>query len=264
MLDTSLELCCWYSPPPTSPIVPVSGSWCRCQVAHLPLSYWPIGSQYCSMRPIRGLDWPSSDRDQALHHRPGVTVNTWLAHNYHYTLARQIWGVPASENEPGCIIMLTFTEMHLSPAHWTPDFDRPTYFSLTGFISMCLIQFRASFVYPSILILTPITLVQPGHDHDALLTAGEMSGPALGPDWSSDRHLSAQSALTLCSLLSLLSISQWPEPSSLCSFTQRCRLKSLFCVLIWECFCKRFDPTFTVTLLDTWQRCPSPGCALCQ
>ena len=114
------------------------------------------------MWPIRGLDWPSSDRDQALHHRPGVTVNTWLAHNYHYTLARQIWGVPASENEPGCIIMLTFTEMHLSPAHWTPDFDRPTYVSLTGFISMCLIQFRASFVYPSILILTPITRVQLG------------------------------------------------------------------------------------------------------
>ena len=225
MVDTSLELCWWCSPPPTFPIVPVPGSWCRCQLAHPPLSYWPISSQYCSMRPIRGLDWPSSDRDQALHHSPGVTVNTWLAHNYHYTLARQIWGVPASENEPGCIIMLTFTEMNLSPAHWIPDFDRPTYFSLTG----CFHMFNSALG----IICLSLHLDLDSHHPSAAeawawpwcssYSRGDVR-PALGPDWSSAHHLSALSALTLLSLLTvliLLSVSQWPEPSSsLCSFTQ--------------------------------------------
>ena len=150
---------------------------------------------------------------------------------------------------------------HISHAHWIPDFDTPTYISL---LLQFLIQLWASFVCPSsILILTPLTRVQlvAGHDHDALLTAGDMSDLWL-IIWS-------PFVCPVCphSLCSLLCVSKWPKLSLSPTLKLYPALRGsadlcFLCLDVRMLFCKRFDPTFTVTLLDTWQRCP--GCALCQ
>ena len=110
---------CLYSPlHPPDLLCRCLGHDALCQLAHPPV--WHGDQSEASMGygwPIRGEYCPSSDRDQALHHRPGVTMNTWLGHNYHYTLPRQIWGRPASGISESALLVLTFIEMNLSLTH---------------------------------------------------------------------------------------------------------------------------------------------------
>ena len=205
-------------------------------------------------------------------------MNTWLAHNYHYTLTRQIWG-PAEETMSQSALL--FLSWHLQKWTWVLS----TLHWLNSCINSVSLNIQTDIVFAVFYLLLGIICLAPLSWSWLTSPREQLTGPgmtmvpflppewcqpglALGPDGSSDHqpHICPPcvSSHSECPLSPTV---QWPKLSSLQLYWRWAALvstRSLFCVLIWECFCKRFDPTFTVTLLDTWQPLPQPWlCAGC-